>query len=255
MYSTLMIAFREGLEAFLVIAISAAFLRQTGRSELLAPLRLGVVAALLLSAALGVVLARIGAMSPLVEGWLATIAVLLVLGCVVHMLRHGQRMKAEIGRRLAGASTGTGAAVATFLFALLMVGREGVETATMLAALAGQADMRDMFWGGALGVTGAAAMAWAWTRYGRRVNLSMFFRVTAVFMVLFSVQLLLYAFHEFSEAGALPGVDNAWWHLATEPYGPEGVYGQWLSYALLLVPSGFLLAAWLGGRRVRRLAG
>jgi high-affinity iron transporter len=258
MYSTLVIAFREGLEAFLIVAISATYLRQTGRQDLLAPLRWGVLAAVAASAALGVVLARVGAMSPAVEGSLATVAVLLVLGCTTHMLRHGKRMKADIDRRLAGAAgrAGLGASAAAFLFALLMVGREGVETATMLASLAAQADMRGMFWGGAIGVACAGLMAWAWTRYGRRVNLSRFFQVTAVFMTLFAVQLAIYAFHEFSEAGALPGLDNAYWHIATEPYGPEGRYGHWLSYGLLLVPAAFLLAAWLGDRVTpRRFSG
>jgi len=166
------------------------------------------------------------------------------------MLRQGRRMKAEIGARLDSASDRSGftAALAVFAFAALMVGREGIETATMLAALAASAEQRDMFVGGAIGVLCAVAMAWAWTRYGRRVNLSRFFQVTAAFMVLFSVQLVIYAFHEFSEAGLLPGVDNQWWHVASEPYGPEGVYGHWLTYGLVLIPAEFLVAGWFGDR-------
>jgi high-affinity iron transporter len=80
------------------------------------------------------------------------------------------------------------------------------------------------------------------------VNLSRFFQVTAAFMVLFSVQLVIYAFHEFSEAALLPGLDNAWWHLASEPYGPEGAYGHWLTYGLVLIPAAFLVAGWFGDR-------
>src|SRR5437588_764261 len=37
-----------------------------------------------------------------------------------------------------------------------------------------------------------------------------------------------------------PPLDNVYWHIATEPYGPEGEYGAMLTYALVLVP-----AAWL----------
>jgi high-affinity iron transporter len=100
-------------------------------------------------------------------------------------------------------------------------------------------------------------MSLAWTRLGRRVNLSRFFQVTAIFMVLFSVQLLVYAFHEFTEAGALPGLDNAYWHLASEPYGPDGPdgqYGHWLSYRLILVPAMFLASSWLRDRAMRSSA-
>lgn len=250
MYATLMITFREGLEAFLIVAISAAYLRQTGRAALLPSLRSGVAAAVALSAALGVVLAHIGALSSATEGWLATAAAILVVGCTVHMMRHGKQMKGEIGKRLDSLSgkAGFGAAAAVFLFALLMVGREGIETATMLASMAAQSGADQMFVGGTLGVACAGLMAWAWTRYGRRVNLSRFFQVTGVFMVLFSIQLVIYAFHEFSEAGVLPGLDNAWWHIATEPYGPEGVYGHWLTYGLLLIPAAFLVVGALRDR-------
>ena len=44
--------------------------------------------------------------------------------------------------------------------------------------------------------------------------------------------------------GAIPGIDNAYWHVATEPYGPEGVYGEWLTYLMVLVPAAWLALAW-----------
>jgi high-affinity iron transporter len=129
-----------------------------------------------------------------------------------------------------------------------MVGREGVEAATMLASMATQTDARNLFWGGVLGLSCAAAMGWAWARYGRRVDLSRFFAVTAIFMVLFSIQLVFYALNEFTEIGAIPGVDNEFWHAIVEPWGPDGEYGHWLSYGLVLVPAAFLLLTWRRGR-------
>jgi high-affinity iron transporter len=36
-------------------------------------------------------------------------------------------------------------------------------------------------------------------------------------------------------------------HWATEPYGPDGVYGQYLTYMLVAVPLGWLLLAMLTG--------
>ena len=81
-------------------------------------------------------------------------------------------------------------------------------------------------------------------RYGQRVNLKRFFQVTSVFLILFTIQLFIYAFHEFSEAGVVPGIDNAFWHAATEPYGPEGQYGEWLTYLMVLVPACWLAVAW-----------
>jgi high-affinity iron transporter len=188
-------------------------------------------------------------MTPLAEGVLALVAAVLVVSCTSHMLRMGRKMKGAIDAKLEVASLKPSAAAygAVFLFILLMVGREGVETATMVASLAAASDLRHLALGGLLGFALAGVLAWAWTRYGRRVDLSLFFRVTAIFMVLFSIQLSIYAFHEFAEAGALPMVDNAYWHEATEELA-EGTIGQWLSYSLLVAPVAFLLYAWFTRR-------
>lgn len=246
MLSTLMITFREGVEALLIVAISLMYLRRTGAGHLVPAVHAGWAFALAGSVLLGVVLARVGAMTPLAEGVLALTAAVLVISCTVHMLRMGRQMKGQIDARLARASArpSVGAYAAVFLFVLLMVGREGVETATMLASLAAASDLRHLALGGVAGFALAGVLAWGWTRYGRRVDLSLFFRVTAVFMILFSVQLTVYAFHEFTEAGVVPLVDNEYWHVATEDLA-EGTIGQWLSYSLLLAPLGFLLYGWL----------
>lgn len=245
MFSILMVTFREGVEAFLIVAVTLLYLRQTKRGHLIPALRWGVAVAVLLSIVLGIILSRIGAMQPLHEAWLASAAFVLVLSCTVHMLRHGKRIAGEIRQKVDAADVrgATGAKLAIFAFVLLMIGREGVETATMLAALAGAAGTRNLFVGGGIGVMLATALAVAWARYGRRINLALFFRVTAAFMVLFSIQLVVYAFHEFTEAGVVPGIDNVRWHLLTEEIGPEGTYGAWLSYSLVLVPLAFLLVA------------
>jgi high-affinity iron transporter len=86
------------------------------------------------------------------------------------------------------------------------------------------------------------------------VNLALFFKVTSVFLVLFALQLLLNAFHEATEANVLP-IDNAYWHLATEPYGPEGHYGALITYGLVLVPAVWLMLAAVQSRQVARESG
>jgi high-affinity iron transporter len=134
-----------------------------------------------------------------------------------------------------------------FVIVLLMVTREGMEMAFIAATLARQADSVSLLAGALVGIALAASLAWAWSRYGHRVNLGLFFQVTSIFLVLFALQLCIYAFHEATEASVLP-IDNPYWHVATEPYGPEGQYGAMLTYALVLLPG--LWLAWsllLGG--------
>ena len=137
------VSFREGLEALLVVAIATLYLRKTGRVNLLSAVRSGVVVAAVLSLALGYALSRIGALSPTAEGVMALMAAAAVIWCVVHMRRAGKTMGREITARLDQSTLldGSKAWLAVFSFTLFMVGREGVETATMLASLASSAEL------------------------------------------------------------------------------------------------------------------
>lgn len=258
MFQTLLIAFREGLEALLVVAIATLYLRRTGRLHLLGAIRAGLAVAVAMSLMLGYALSRIGAMSPTAEGSMALLAAVAVVWCVMHMMKAGKTLGREINARLDRATLldGSRAWLAVFGFTLFMVGREGVETATMLASLASSAELGYMVWGGLIGLALAAAIAGAWVRYGKAVDLGRFFRVTAWFMMVFAVQLVIYALHEFTESALIPGIDNAWWHAATEDLA-EGTIAQLVSLALVLVPTVWLaLAHWqesrsAGGTAVR----
>jgi high-affinity iron transporter len=235
-----LVTLREGIEMFLIVAIAAAYLRKTGRAALLPAVAWGTGAAVLASVVLGVWLAEV-AVLPKWESLLALVAAVLVISMVIYMLRAAKEMRRQIGAHLeAAAQRPEGAAwLGVFLFVVLMITREGMETAFITASLFRQTDTVLFVWGAFGGLALAALLAWAWSRYGHRVDLGLFFRVTSVFLLLFAAQLVIYAFHEATEANLLP-LDNAYWHLATEPYGPEGKYGALLTYALVLVP-----AAWL----------
>lgn len=251
MFQTLLISFREGLEALLVVAIATLYLRRTGRTHLVGAVRSGLAVAIILSALLGYVLSRIGALSPAAEGVMALLAAAAVAWCVTHMMKAGKTMGREINTRLDKMSVldGSSAWLAVFGFTFFMVGREGVETATMMASLASSAELSYMAWGGAIGLGLAATIAWAWSRGGRSVDLGRFFRVTAWFMIVFAVQLVIYGFHEFTEGGLVPGLDNAFWHNATEDIA-QGTIAQVISLALVLVPTFWLAAThWQDRRR------
>ena len=250
MFQALLICFREGLEGFLVVAIATLYLRRLHLVTLVGAVRWGLATAVAGSAVLGLVLSRIGALSPAYEGTLALLAAVAVIWCVAHMMNAGKGMGQEIARRLeaVAARNGVRAWWGVFGFTVFMVGREGVETATMIASLAGNTEARPMALGGALGLAIAAGVGWLWVRFGHKVQLGRFFKVTAWFMLLFSIQLVIYALHEFTEAGVVPGLDNAWWHLATEDLA-EGWIAQAVSLALVVVPTVWLIAAHLHEQR------
>ena len=235
----LVVTLREGIEMFLIVAIAAAYLRKTGRTGLLPAVWWGTAAALIASAVLGIWLAEV-AVLPIWEGVLASVAAVLVISMVVYMLKAAKRMRSDIGARIEAAAQrpGAGAWAGVFLFTVLMITREGMEFAFVAAAIARQAGAEALLGGAFAGLAMAGLLAAGWVRYGQRVNLALFFQVTSIFLVLFALQLVLYAFHEFTEAGVLPR-DNAYWHVATEEWA-EGTYANAISIALVLIP-----AAWL----------
>ncbi len=243
---------REGIEAFLIVAIAAAYLSRTGRAALLPAVWWGTAAAATASLALGVALAE-WAVVPLHEGILAAVAAALVLSMVVFMLKAARGMRADIGEKLEAAAKRPGVAawLGVFAFTLLMITREGMEMAFITAALSKTEGSGALIAGALAGIVLAAALAWAWLRYGRRVSLAVFFQATSIFLVLFALQLFLYAFHEFTEANAVPGIDNAYWHLATEDWA-EGTIGELVTGALVLVPLAWIAWSALYRTRMRR---
>jgi high-affinity iron transporter len=67
--------------------------------------------------------------------------------------------------------------------------------------------------------------------------------------LVFVVQLLIYGFHELMEANIFPYSEPL--HLATEPYGPDGRFGQYLSYMLVMLPLGWLVMSGIFSSRKR----
>ena len=245
MLQALVITLREGFEAFLIVAISLSYLRKSGRAPLTAAVHWGIVAAVAVSV-LGGYLLYHAANQEWFDGPLALIAAISVTWMVVHMWRTGRRMKGDIEGRLQSSSVRPGAAAfaGVFLFTLLMVSREGIETALLLMQLR---ETVHLVLGAALGIAGAAAVAWVWSRYGHRINLALFFQATAIFLFVFVVQLVIRGTHEMSEQQFLPYSDAI--HTATESWGPDSAFGHLLSYLLVILPLGWVALKALVSRR------
>jgi high-affinity iron transporter len=249
MLPALIIVFREGFEAFLTVAIILAYLRKTGRDSLRPAVHWGIGVSVIASFALGWVLMRVN--QSLWEGILGIVAAVLVASFVVHVWRTAPHMKRDMETRLETASSHASTTLAwfgVFAFTVLMVTREGMETALMLI----QVRNSRFILGSLLGIAAAAAMSWAWAHYGHRINIKRFFQVTGMFLLLFTVQILFYAIHEFSEAGVLPNSEAI--HNATEPYSPVGLYGKWFSVAMVGLCAAWLIGATLKDRLTREKA-
>ena len=132
MLQAFVITFREGLEAFLIVAISLAYLRKSGRRELVPAVRWGIAFSVLISIGAAFLFQR-AANHSLWEGVLAIVAAISVASLTVHMWRSARRIKHDIEGHLHSSTlkTGTTAFVGVFLFTMLMITREGMETALL----------------------------------------------------------------------------------------------------------------------------
>jgi len=249
MIPALIIVFREGFEAFLSVAIILAFLRKTGRDWLRPSVYWGIGVSIIASFALGWELMRVN--QSLWEGVLGIVAAVLVATFVIHVWRTAPRLKHDMEEHLETATTQSSrglAMAAVFGFTVLMVTREGMETALMLI----QVRTGRFILGSFLGIGAAVLMSWAWAHYGHRINIKRFFQVTGLFLLLFALQIVFYSIHEFSEAGVLPNSEAI--HTATEPFSPVGVYGKWFSVLMVAICAAWLIAMSMKDRLERSRA-
>src|SRR4029077_11660571 len=263
MLNSFIIVLREGFESFLLVAVILSYLRKSGQKWLTSAVYVGIGLALTASAALGYLLRQgveelglerlfgttLGAYlgqflgnESLREGILGLVAMVMVGTLVIYMWRTGPKVQERMRTRLSRVSSRSSrlAAVAgVFLFTFLMITREGMETALMLLQVHGS----EMLTGALLGLCAAAGFAWGWAKFGHLINVKRFFQVTGIFLLLFMVQVGIYSFHEFSEAGLLPNSEVL--HAATEKFSPDGLYGKWFSLAMVVFCALWLLAGWL----------
>jgi high-affinity iron transporter len=241
----ILISFREGLESFLIVGVILAYLRRTGRTALVRGVHLGV--------ALSVVTCTVGAYfwyrwtqsetaSPnqsLYEGVAAFVAALLVGGLLWQTLRAGKHLRGDIEARIerATASRASWRAIAgIILVTTLLITREGLEAVLFLGVQAFTVKATVLALGAAVGLVLAGLIAWSWSRFGYRLQMGLVLRVTAIFLVLFLAQLLVYGMHELAESGILPGDRVTAFHNATERLGPQGDIGQWFTFSLAGAP-------------------
>src|SRR5918994_385715 len=148
MLQSFVITLREGLEAFLIVAISLAYLRKTGRQQLVPAVHWGIALSILVSIGAAMLFQRANNQA-LWEGVLALTAAVLVASLIVHMWRHAKRLKKEIESRLESSALRTGAKAfaGVFLFTVLMITREGMETALLMGTLLSQMGLTNITFG------------------------------------------------------------------------------------------------------------
>ncbi len=208
MFIAFLIMLREGFEAALIIGILAGYLVQTGRTKALPSLWLGVVAALVMSLALGLAIDWTGAEFPqrqqeIFAGLVGLVAVVMLLSMVFWMRRAGRTIKKELQDKVDKSmqSKSSGLNVSLAFAAFLITGREGIESAVFLIAVIQQSVGLSVPIGAALGLLGATALGWAVFKGGMKIDMRRFFRWTGAFVILVAGGLMAGTLKHFHEAG------------------------------------------------------
>ena len=210
--SGLLTGLREGVEAALIVSIICAYLARTGNLGHFRRVGLGVAAAVVASAALGLVIfVTLGELrSPweqVFEGTTMLLAAAVVTAMLFWMRRQASSVAGQLQRALERVLS-SGSAWSLALLAFTAVIREGLETALFLVGQAtaattsaGGAGAASVLAGAAVGLAISVGLGYAFYRGSRRLNLGRFFRWTGVLLVFIAAGLLSSAVHEFVEIG------------------------------------------------------
>jgi len=193
MIPAIIMGFREGLEAFLVIAVILRYLSTIGKTQLKAKVHQGGIAGIIGSCLLGLGLFMaangLGGVDTLSKAWesgASFIALVLVTTFIIWMIRHGSQMTANVRKQISQNLSTAG----VFLIAFAMVMREGTEIAVF--SFAGKYSVYAVF----LGIGISLVLAVFIYHSLIKVRIDVIFRITLVYLVLQAGYLIGYSLHE-----------------------------------------------------------
>jgi FTR1 family protein len=198
MLETFIVLFREGLEAFLVVSLVVAFLKQTSQRNLIPVVYTALAAAFVCSVGLGYLLVQFGQVSKTTDLILQVVAAVLVTTVAVQLF-YKTKLIEKVQNNLQKLKLGTGIRVyfSLFAFVFLMVLREGAESAAILAAIARESGLGFILFGSGLGLGLAGLVSIVWENVGSKINLPSFFKVSNVAFAGFAIWLWYNAYAIF----------------------------------------------------------
>jgi high-affinity iron transporter len=213
MIGQFLLAFREGLEAALIVAIVLTYLKRTGRGLLSRYVNYGICLAIATALVSGAFVwftygILTGPAKALFEGVAAFLAVIVLTSMIYWMATRGRELKAEIEKRVETITT-LGTALALTFFSFIIVFREGLETVLFLTPFL-LADSANTFGGATLGIMASVLFAYLVFMAGMKINIRRVFYYTSLLLVFLAGGLAGYGTHEILEYMEGIGVSTGW---------------------------------------------
>jgi high-affinity iron transporter len=232
MLAALLLVFREGLEAALVITVILAATRgvaQRGR-YILAGILAGAAGAGILAACTGALSNAMGGIgAEIFNASVLLLAVGLLAWHVVWMGHHGKEMAAEIKQLGRDITLGIKPLSALAIVSATTMLREGSEIVLFMQGLLASADhSAPLFIGGILGICAAVAAGGLMYLGMVRIPVGKLFSATNVLLMLIAAGMAGKAANYLVAAGALPEVSNQVWNTSAF-IGNDSWVGETLS--------------------------
>ena len=218
MLETLLIAWRESLEAALVVGVLLTYLARSGQRTGIPYVWAGSLLAILAALGCGLLSNDVAShldpdLQELVQASILFLAVAVLTWMILWMHRNADGLGGEL-RRKADLALATGRLVGLAAIAFVAVFREGLETVLFLwGVLVQHPDLTALPFiaAGLAGAALAVATAWLFFRGFRFLSLRRFFRVTGVLLLLVAAGLLVSGVNKLIGLGYLsPIVAQAW---------------------------------------------
>jgi high-affinity iron transporter len=215
--ATLVIFLREGIEASMIVAILLAYLNRLGQRQHFRDVFLGVGAALVLATAGGAaayltIRSYDGSRVQTIFETVTFVIAASVLTYMTFWMRdHARSLSSELRSRAEAALDGR-ARWGLALLAFQAVGREGLETVVFTLAIIFSTSAVNALSGALIGLAGSLVLAFVIYRLGHKLNLSRFFTVIGVLLMVFAAGLLADTAENLQELGWVRVLGTPLWH-------------------------------------------
>jgi high-affinity iron transporter len=243
MFSSSLLALREGLEAALVVGIVLGALRKMNQARLAGVVWIGVAAAAIVSGAVAVALTLLGyelkdPAEAIFEGLTMLLAAGILTWMIFWMSRQSRKMQTELEAGVQKAAGGGRRALLALAFVAVL--REGVELALFLTAATFSSNASQTLLGALLGLGTAVLLGWLLFAASIRINLKQFFTVTSILLIFFAAGLVGRGVGELVEMRWLPAFVEHIWNIGNI-LSEESFLGQTLSALFGYTPSPSLM--------------
>lgn len=233
MVRSLLLTWREGFEAAVIIALLLAYLTRIGQQRHVRTVGYATGTAAIATLLVGIIVFNTvgefeGRAEEIFEGVIGILAAIVV----THVWRRGVNHRRALERSAGAAVVAEQPSRAIFLLAFIAVAIEGLEIVLFLIAGA-DAGAGETLLGGTIGLALAVASGWLVHRTANLRDAVLFFYVLSAILIVIGAGLLAHGIHELQEAGLFPVVYEDVWNLNGVPLiGEDEPIGSFLKSAI-----------------------